>query len=103
MPAILLGAALPIVLAIAIVGLGIEHLPSMILTFVAFAAGAMYAVRGDTHEPWRLIAALCIPAVILFAMFAWNAGSWLLLTIPAAALLGSTAGVLLGRRLKDQR
>lgn len=100
---IAIGAGLPVLLAIAIVALGLEHLLSLLLTFAAFFAGAFHAARRDADEPWRLVGQLSIPTVVLFGMFALNAESWLLLTVPAAALVASVAGVMLGRRWRARR
>lgn len=94
----LIGAALPIILTVAIVVLRLEYLPTLVVAFLASFGSALYVGQRFGAHLASTVAALVIPATVLFSIFALNAASWPLLGVPTAMLGGSIPGVALGRR-----
>lgn len=101
--AILIGVGLPLLLATAVVALRLEYLPTLVVAVLAFLGSGVHLGLQATGRSWETILALFAPCAILFAMFAWNAASWMLLGVPAMALVGSVAGVMLGSRHQRSR
>ena len=101
--AILFGVGLPLLLATAVVALRLEYLPTLVVAVLAFLGVGAYLGLQTARDPLQLISSLVLPCALLFAMFAWNAASWMLLGVPAMALVGSVAGVMLGSRHQRNR
>lgn len=101
--AILFGVGLPLLLATAVVALRLEYLPTLVVAILAFLGVGAYLGLRTPRNPRQLIPSLVLPCAVLFAMFAWNAASWMLLGVPAVALVGSVAGVMLGSRHQRSR
>ena len=96
--AMLVGWAIPIALMLVIFAADLEYLSSVLAAGAAFLAGGLYVGRADGSGPGPSIVALSAPTAILFGMFAWNAESWLLLSIPVVAVAASIGGIVLGLR-----
>lgn len=93
----LLGWALPVAIVTLIALLQLEYRPTLLVAAVAFlAAGAFASRRGG--RPGAILLALVAPTAAIFALFAINARSWILLGVPAVALAGAVIGASLARR-----
>lgn len=94
----LLGLGLPILLTLITVGLKLEYAPTLALVVAGYFGAGIAAGRAAPGIPRRAFIALAGPVAALYALFALNAGSVALLGVPAAAAIGSAAGMVIGRR-----
>ena len=92
------GAALTIGVAIAILGLGLGDASSLLLAGAAYLAAGFLVGRRNRRAPGTALAVLLAPAVALYAILALSAGIPVSPGIAGAALLGGGGGVLAGYR-----
>jgi hypothetical protein len=96
--ALLIGLATQAALVFIIVALRLEYLTSLLAALTAFFVCGIYMSRQEGHEVGLSTLAVSGPTAFVFGMFAWNAGSWLLLSIPLVAAMASVSGMVLGHR-----